>query len=88
MCFRNGILLLGDWICLVDFSLFCTREATFVPSYLLACAQILIKNRSTCIATDKRGYPHIIFLISRPRNKKDISIFRMKKKTPYLLLCT
>ena len=52
------------------------------------------------IATDKRGYPHIIFLISlrklmlwvlissasSARNKKDISIFQMKK-APYLLLC-
>ena len=64
------------------------------------------------IATDKRGYPHNIFLIidenicsvyslEAPRrgasneypqhmfllrNKKDISIFRMKK-APYLLLC-
>ena len=63
-------------------------------------------------ATDKRGYPHNIFLISPQkhmlwysleaprrgasneypqhmfswRNKKDISIFRMKK-APYLLLC-
>ena len=68
--------------------------------------------QSTCpIATDKRGYPHNIFLISQrkhilwyslevprrgasneypqhmflSRNKKDISIFRMKK-APYLLL--
>ena len=66
------------------------------------------------IVTDKRRYPHNIFLISRwihmlwilirsasprrgasneypqhmflLRNKKDISIFRMKK-APYLLLC-
>ena len=66
------------------------------------------------IATDKRGYPHNIFLISPRkhmlwysleapcwgasngypqhmfswRNKKDISLFRMKKKKKtYLLLC-
>ena len=64
------------------------------------------------IATDKRRYPHNIFLISQQkhmlwyslevphqgasneypqhmfssRNKKDISIFQMKK-VPYLLLC-
>ena len=29
-------------------------------------------------------YPHYMFSL---RNKKDINIFRMKKKTPYLLLC-
>ena len=50
------------------------------------------------IATDKRGYPHNVFLISPRkhmlypqhmfswRNKKDISIFSMKKAL-YLLLC-
>ena len=68
-------------------------------------------NRNVSIATDKRGYPHNMFLISLQkhmlwysleaprqgasieypqhmfswRNKKDISIFRMKK-VPYLLL--
>ena len=82
----------------------------------LSEAHIALDNRSTqirfLIATDKRGYPHIIFLISPQnigcgysleaphrgtsneypqhmfswRNKKDISIFRMKK-APYLLLC-
>ena len=88
--------------------------------YLGICASL--KQEWTCsnyrmsivnIATDKRGYPHNIFLISRQlhmlwyslevprqgasneypqhmfllRNKKDISIFRMKK-LPYLLLCS
>ena len=69
------------------------------------------KSSQAVIATDKRGYPHNIFLISPQkhmlwysleapqwsasneypqhmfswRNKKDISIFRMKK-APYLLL--
>ena len=67
--------------------------------------RIQLMTVSSCIATDKRGYPHNIFLISplkhmllypleAPRrgasneypqhmflwkNKKDISIFRMKK---------
>ena len=58
-----------------------------------------IKAVYVIIATDERGYPHNIFLISRrgasneyPQhmfsliNKKDISIFRLKK-APYLLLC-
>ena len=75
----------------------------------IKCNRIIF---SKYIATDKRGYPHNIFLISRRihklwysleapcrgtsneypqhmfllRNKKDISIFRMKK-VPYLLLC-